>query len=228
MQIGWILLAAASPWLCFQATAQELSAEQQFAKLCVVCHGPGASGTDRGPALVNNRGLRGRSEIEIHKLIRDGAGAMPAFPLPESQLQSLARFVRSLNASAYEASPAGDVAAGERFFFGKGHCSSCHMVRGQGRANGPDLSNIGRQLTLPELEQALKDPGARIAEGWAVVDAHMRDGSVLRGFARKQGSHVLQLQTLDGRLHFLSDAEYGEVSREKASLMPPLDAKPGE
>ena len=56
----------------------------------------------------------------------------------------------------------------------------------------------------------------------------MRDGSVLRGFARKQGSHVLQLQTLDGRLHFLSDAEYGEVSREKASLMPPLAATPGE
>src|SRR5260370_24896053 len=110
MQTGWILLAAASPWLCSQATAQEPSADQQFAKLCGACHGAGASGTDRGPALVNNRGLRGRSENEIHNLIRDGSGAMPAFPLPESQLQVLARFVRSLNASAYEASPAGGVA----------------------------------------------------------------------------------------------------------------------
>jgi PQQ-dependent dehydrogenase (methanol/ethanol family) len=153
---------------------------------------------------------------------------MPAFPLPESQLQALARFVRSLNASAYEASPAGDVNAGEQFFFGKGQCSTCHMVRGRGRANGPDLSNIGRELTLPELELALKDPGARIAEGWAVVDAHMRDGSVLRGFARKQGRHDLHLQTLDGRLRSLSDADYGEVSREKPSLMPPLAATPGE
>src|SRR5579864_1589760 len=126
MQTVWFLLAAV-----FQAAAQEPSAEQQFAKLCAVCHGTGASGTDRGPALSNNRRLRGRSESDIHNLIRDGAGAMPAFRLPEVQLQSLARFVRSLNASAYEASPAGDAAAGERFFFGKGGCASCHMVRGQ-------------------------------------------------------------------------------------------------
>src|ERR1700730_10073582 len=143
MQTRWILLAAASSWLSFQANAQQ----EQFARLCAACHGAGASGTDRGPALVNNRGLRGRSENDIHNLIRDGSGAMPAFPLPESQLQLLARFVRSLNASAYEAAPAGDVTSGERFFFGKGQCSSCHMVKAQGRANGPDLSNVGRQLT---------------------------------------------------------------------------------
>jgi putative heme-binding domain-containing protein len=171
--------------------------------------------------------LRSCSEDEIRNLIRDGSGGMPAFQLPESQLQPLARFVRSLNASAYEASPAGDAAAGERFFFGKGQCASCHMVKGQGRANGPDLSNVGRHLTLPELEQPLNDPSA-IAEGWAMVAAHLRDGSVLRGFARKQGRHDSLLQTLDGRLRFLSDAEYGEVSPEKASRMPALAATPGE
>src|ERR1700730_7375530 len=139
--IGWFLVVAGS------LAGQDTSAEQQFAKLCAGCHGAGASGTDRGPALVNNRSLRGRSENDIHNLIRDGSGAMPAFPLRESQLQMLARFVRSLNASAYEAAPAGDVTSGERFFFGKGQCSSCHMVKAQGRANGPDLSNVGRQLT---------------------------------------------------------------------------------
>jgi len=105
-QTAWILLAAAWLWLSFQARAQELSAERQFAKLCAVCHGADASGADRGPALVNNRGLRGRSESDIQKLIRDGSGSMPAFPLPETEVRALARFVRSLNASAYEASPA--------------------------------------------------------------------------------------------------------------------------
>src|ERR1700680_3039249 len=98
--VGWSLIVAGT------LASQDSSAEQQFTKLCAVCHGAGASGTDRGPALVNNRSLRGRSENEIHNLIRDGTGAMPAFSLPESQLQALARFVRSLNASAYEANPA--------------------------------------------------------------------------------------------------------------------------
>ena len=32
----------------------------------------------------------------------------------------------------------------------------------------------------------------------------------------------MQLQTLDGKLHLLSDADYTEVVREKKSLMPPL------
>jgi hypothetical protein len=45
---------------------------------------------------------------------------MPAFSLPEDQLTLLADYVRSLNATAFEAKPPGDVTAGERFFFGAG------------------------------------------------------------------------------------------------------------
>jgi PQQ-dependent dehydrogenase (methanol/ethanol family) len=230
--LRWLLIVAAplaglAPSV--SAGAPVVSTDPQFTKLCAVCHGTDASGTDRGPALVNNRGLRSRSENDIRNLIQNGTpSGMPAFALPETELQSLARYVRSLNASAFEAKPAGDAAAGELFFFGKGQCASCHMVRGQGKANGPDLSNIGRQLTLPELEQSLNEPSARIAEGWAVVDAHLRDGRLLRGFARNQGKRNLQLQTLDGRLHFLSDAELAEVSRQKNSTMPPVKAAPRE
>ena len=32
-----------------------------------------------------------------------------------------------------------------------------------GETNGPDLSGIGRELTLGQLEQALDDPAARAA-----------------------------------------------------------------
>ena len=56
------------------------------------------------------------------------------------------------------------------------------------------------------------------------MNVHLRNGSTLRGFARNQGKHDLQLQTLDGRLHLLEEREYDQVSREKASVMPPLKA----
>ena len=56
----------------------------------------------------------------------------------------------------------------------------------------------------------------------------MRDGLTLRGFARGQGIHDLQLQTLDGRFRFLLDTEYAQVTREKTSLMPPMKALPEE
>jgi len=71
---------------------------------------------------------------------------MPGFALPETQVNQLAGYVRSLNATAFESKPEGDVAAGERFFHGAGRCSTCHD------RTGPDLSNIARQLTLAELE----------------------------------------------------------------------------
>src|SRR5258708_7521709 len=225
----WLLIAAAPACLTFHSAAQESSTGQQFGKLCAACHGAGGSGTDRGPAFVDNRGLRSRPENELRDLIRNGTSrGMPPFALPETELQSLARFIRSLDPPDDQGKQAGDAGAGERFFFGKGQCGSCHMVKGRGTANGPDLSNIARQLKSSDLSQSLDDPSARIATGWSVVNAKLRDGRTLRGFARSQGMHDLQLQTFDGRLHLLIDTEYREVSREKASLMPPLAAAPAE
>src|SRR5687768_13995210 len=123
MRVAWFLL-----WLAFQLTAQEV-AKQQYAALCASCHGDGAAGTERGPALVNNRMLRSRSMKQIADIIRNGTQkGMPPFALPDEKLLPLATWVHSLNASAYDVTPAGDAAAGEKFFFGKGQCGSCHMV----------------------------------------------------------------------------------------------------
>ena len=187
-----------------------------FEKTCAVCHGGGGEGTDRAPALTNNRELRGASEKEIAELIRNGRGNMPAFSLlPAAQIQELAHFVRSMNADAFEMKPAGDVAAGADIFYGSGRCASCHTAQGRGGSNGPDLSSIGRQATLSELEQSLRQPDARIAAGYTVVEVTLRNGSTLRGFARSQGAHDLQLQTLDGQLHLLLENEYSQVVAEK-------------
>src|SRR5207237_9042247 len=65
-------------------------------------------------------------------------------------------------------------------------------------------------------------------EAWPVVNVRLQNGSVLRGFARGEGKRDLQLQTFDGRLHLLSASDYREISREKTSYMPPLDASPVE
>jgi PQQ-dependent dehydrogenase (methanol/ethanol family) len=228
--------------LAMSAAAQE--SPRQYESLCAGCHGASATGTERGPALANSRALRGRSLKHIADVIRNGTQAgMPPFSLPEEQLMALAKWVHSLNASAFDAAPTGDVAAGEQFFFAKGQCGSCHMIAGRGGANGPDLSNIGRQLTARQLDQALSDPVARAAtrsssgcpgwawcpdDGWRVVNVHLRDGKKLRGFARNRGKHDLQVQTFDGRIHLLREKDYEQVVIENSSLMPPLNAAPEE
>ena len=226
------------------ARAQEQSVlgrgEQVFGSLCAGCHGVGATGGERGPALVANRSIRGFSQAQLEEVIRKGTpGGMPPFSLPDDQLQAVAQWVRSLNVTAYDLKPEGDATAGEQFFFGAGQCSSCHMIQGHGRTNGPDLSNIGRQLGIRDLELALDNPDARFGsrsatncpgwawcpqESWQMASVRLRDGSTLRGFLRSQGMHDLQLQTLDGRMHLLNDTEYSQVTPQSHSSMPPLKA----
>src|SRR6266545_3974481 len=120
-----------------------------FAQRCAGCHGADARGTDRGPALFGSRRVRTRSIQQLRDLIHNGIGGsgMPPFDLPARELDALAALVHSLNAPAAENTVPGDSAAGERFFLGKGECASCHMVYGQGKPIGPDISKVGRERT---------------------------------------------------------------------------------
>ena len=187
---------------------------ESFTKTCAPCHGSDASGTDRGPALARSRRLGARSTAEIRDIIARGtAKGMPAFP----ELQELAEWVRSLNVTAFDAPPKGDVAAGERYFFGGGRCSTCHTAKGRGRSIGPDLSAAGKQFTVEELERKFRDPAARSTANYTPVTVTLRDGSSLRGYARQESLHSLTLQTTDGRLIPLAEGEYTGVSREKSS-----------
>ena len=109
--------------LVSSASGQGSGRPVTYAKLCASCHGEAATGTERGPGLAENRTLRSRSEKQIQDLIRTGSpGRMPPFALPEDQVQALARWVRSLNISVFDSTPAGDASAGERFFFTNGQC----------------------------------------------------------------------------------------------------------
>jgi PQQ-dependent dehydrogenase (methanol/ethanol family) len=222
LRILFVFLSAAA--VCDAAETHQL-----FATYCGVCHGPEAGGTDRGPALIDNRRLRTRTSEDIARIIRAGTPAgMPAVPMPEEQIGDVVAYVRSLNFTAYEAQPAGNLAAGESFFFGKGNCASCHAVSGRGMASGPDLSDVGRQLTLRELTQSLTDPSARVTPGYDRATVALKSGAELQGYVRNRGAHDLQLQSLDGKFHLLTESEYARLTLERGSTMPPLAASSEE
>lgn len=230
MTSNWlpILVFPAFLGLAYAQSAPPDAAEI-YEQRCAACHGSDAAGTDRGPALARSRRLRTRSAGDIHDIIQKGTPAgMPPFALPQDQLQALAVFVRSMNATAFDAQPEGDTAAGERFFFGKGQCANCHTAMGRGKSVGPDLTSIGRQVTLADLTRKLRTPNAEVSDRYTTVSVRLRDGSIVRGYARKETLHSLQLQSLDGRLILLADGEYTITGREKTSAMPPLQATAAE
>lgn len=194
------------------------SAPPQFLQICALCHGNDARGTDRAPALISPE-LRSLSDAGIATIIQKGKNKMPGFPMPSADAARLVAYIRSLNETASSAPVSGNVSAGERYFFGEGSCSSCHMVRGRGTSNGPDLSNLANRMRLAAMQQVLAHPDANVTPGYAMATVAMKDGTTLRGYLRAQGSHDLVLQTPDAKLHLLLDSEYSKVTQEKQSAM---------
>ena len=205
--------------ITFAAAAQD--GRQLFDQHCQLCHGDG-HGADRGPNLADNRRIRGQSFEQVRAIIRKGmpAAGMPAYDLPQAELDAVTAFVRSLSAAAIDARVEGDRVAGERFFFGKGDCAGCHMVFGKGKAVGPDLSGVGRKLTLAAIRTSVQRPSESIKPGYEVVNLGLSAGGALRGFARNQSRYNMQLQDFNGRFHMLAANEFTLLSEEETSLMP--------
>src|SRR5436190_5011507 len=194
------LALALTPALLF---AQAPDGRQLFAGQCAGCHGADAHGTYRGPGLAANRRVRSRSVQQLRDFIRKGAlgSGMPAFDLPADQLEALAALLHSLNAPAAESAAAGDSAAGKRFFLGKGQCASCHMVSGGGKAIGPDLSDAGAKMTVEEIREALLEPNAHTAPGYDRVTVKLRNGEIIRGFAKTRRNLGIGVQDIYGRFN---------------------------
>ena len=91
------LLAFSSVWSSAQGLAGVASEAQEkatrvFAVQCAGCHGFDAHGTDKGPARAGDPALRARSVASLRSLIHNGipASGMPAFNLPDDELNALA------------------------------------------------------------------------------------------------------------------------------------------
>jgi PQQ-dependent dehydrogenase (methanol/ethanol family) len=149
---------------------------------------------------------------------------MPAFDLPPNELDAIVALVHSFNWQAADSNVPGDSVAGERFFFGQGQCASCHMVAGKGKPIGPDLSDIGREKTVDELQTAMLHPKPHATAGYDLVTVKLRSGQTIRGFARGRSNFDIRLEDLDGNFHVFQQAQISSIEDEQQPWMPPLPA----
>jgi PQQ-dependent dehydrogenase (methanol/ethanol family) len=149
---------------------------------------------------------------------------MPAFDLSPNELDAIVALVHSFNWQAADSNVPGDSVAGERFFFGQGQCASCHMVAGKGKPIGPDLSNIGREKTVDELQTAMLHPKPHATPGYDLVTVKLRSGQTIRGFARGRSNFDIRLEDLDGNFNVFQQAEISSIEDEQQSWMPPFPA----
>jgi PQQ-dependent dehydrogenase (methanol/ethanol family) len=227
---GIVMMAAVLSPLLWARAQKPPDIQRTYSTLCGGCHGDDARGTQQGPPLSGNASVRARSVQSLRNIIRNGipAAGMPAFDLPADTLDALASMVASLNDVAAKRSVPGDVAAGRQFFFGKGNCAACHMVKGEGSPVGPDLSDIALDLTVDRIREALQNPDARIAPGYGLVSVRLRNGNTLRGFARSRSTFDAVIQDLTGAFHSLSLDEVADLTNEKSSQMERVQASDDE
>lgn len=94
----------------------------------------------------------------------------------------------------------GNPAAGKLIFDGPGNCLSCHRVGASGSIVGPNLSNIGAQLTPDRLRQWLLNPPQKTAPQSLLYEIVTRSGKTIRGKLLNQDPFSLQMLDSSGEL----------------------------
>jgi hypothetical protein len=88
----------------------------------------------------------------------------------------------------------GDAERGRRVFYSAyATCGACHAIDGRGGDLGPDLSNVGRSKSRPQLVRSILRPSAEVSpeyQGWYV---RLKDGQVHQGRQIDVGDKEIEL-----------------------------------
>ena len=146
---------------------------------------------------------------------------MPAFrSLSPAQVRSLVSYVRLLQGKTENRALPGSPDHGKEIYFGKGECSSCHSIAGQGGFLGPDLTTYGSTSADAVILQAIVNSNRIVPSGFKSAVATTRDGTRIEGIVRNEDNFSVQLQTSDGSFHFLQKSDLQNFEYRKESLMP--------
>ena len=195
--------------------------ERLFHLHCAECHGPTGQG-GYGPDLTRGEYRHGSTDDGLLHTIATGVPGtrMPATSLSDHQLREIVAYVRSL-AGGVRVEIGGDAQAGEKLFAGKGGCTKCHMIRGEGGSLGPDLTHIGSQRAPNHLRTSILQPDEEISAEFWTVDASDRDGKTYSGIRLNEDTYTIQILDLNQNLHSLAKADLRSLAVDKTrSRMP--------
>jgi cytochrome c oxidase cbb3-type subunit 3 len=195
---------------------------QVFESRCAGCHGLDGRGGERAPSIATDSRAQRRSDAELLRIVHDGvpAAGMPAFSTLDSDTaKSLIGYLRLLQGQAGAVKLPGEARNGRAIFFGKGQCSQCHMVSGEGGFISSELTTVARTRSAEEIRQAILKPGNTGRQGGVVV-VTTREGQKYSGVVRNQDNFSLQLQSLDGAFHLFLKPESETLERQAEPLMP--------
>lgn len=97
-------------------------------------------------------------------------------------------------------------------------CAACHVLFGEGRIVGPDLTG-GNRKNLAYLLENMIDPSATVPTDFRMSIVTLYDGRILNGVVIAKNERTLTLRTQDEEM-VLDQVEIEEVTDSSLSLMP--------
>jgi putative heme-binding domain-containing protein len=194
-----------------------------FAANCAGCHGLDGKGGDKAPDIATRPEVRQHSDAEILQILQQGVPrkSMPAFNfLGDLALRSLVAYLRILQGSQPSMALAGDPKRGKAVFFGKGRCSTCHMVRGEGGFFASDLTEYARGRSPEDVRDAILFPNRNLDPRNRKVLAILPDGKPVEGAIRNEDNFSIQIAVLDGTTYLLTKSQLRSLTYREESAMP--------
>ena len=109
---------------------------------------------------------------------------------------------------------------GKAVFQGVAKCNTCHVVDGEGKEVGPNLSEIGSKLSREAFFESILFPSAGISHNFETWNAATLDGNVVSGIKVSETPAEIVLKGVDAIARTLKKSEIEELKKQSISLMP--------
>jgi putative heme-binding domain-containing protein len=114
----------------------------------------------------------------------------------------------------------GDAGRGEKLFFEKAQCITCHRIWENGGHVGPDLSRVGAIRSGKDLLESILVPSSTIAQGYETLNVTMQDGETYTGVRVGREEEPLRLRLASDSELVLHRDQIQRIDHSKVSLMP--------
>lgn len=114
----------------------------------------------------------------------------------------------------------GDARKGQKVFFEKASCSTCHRINDSGGRVGPDLTHVGAIRAGRDLLESILIPSATIAQGYETLNVTTKDAENHTGVRVGRSDDPLVLREPSGAEVTLHRRQIERIDRSKLSLMP--------
>jgi putative heme-binding domain-containing protein len=197
--------------------------QSTFNSSCAGCHGLDGRGSDKAVNIAGGAKVRHLSDAQLASIIANGipGTGMPAFhDFSVPQIRAVVGYLRSLQGKRDSRTLPGDAVRGKAIFFGKGECSFCHTISGEGGFLGPDLSAYGSGVSANAIRAEIVRSQRTGTEGYRSGVVITAEGDRLDGIIRNEDNFSVQFQTQDGRFHFFQKSEVRNLEHLGTSIMP--------